>query len=426
MNLMDELQARGLVAEVTDRDGLSALLAGETITFYVGYDPTATSLHAGNLVPLSVATRLARAGHRLVAVIGGATGMVGDPSGRSSERKLLDAATLARNVAAIHGQVRRFVARDALLANNADWYGPISFLEFLRDVGKHITVNYMLAKESVRARLEDRDQGISYTEFSYMLLQGYDYVHLARVEGCRLQIGGADQWGNITCGVELYRKMEGPGKPPIYGLVSPLLLTAAGTKFGKSEKGQNVWLDPELTSPYQFYQYWLNADDADVEKYLKMFTFLSLEEIAAVIQEHEVDRSRRLAHRRLAAEVTTWVHGPDQARRAQAAAQVLFGGALTDLSDADLEPIVADAPATDVRRAELEAGLPVLDLVLRVGLVDSKSEARRLLAQGGVYLNNVRIDDAARVVGAADLATESMMLLRAGKKKIRIVRAVRD
>ncbi len=423
MTLLEELEARGLVAEVTDREALGKLLEEQRITFYCGYDPTAVSLHAGNLVPLSVAARLARAGHGYIALVGGATGMVGDPSGKSAERKLLDDDTLARNIEALRAQIQRFVSADAVMTNNRDWFGSITFLGFLRDVGKHLTVNYMLAKESVRARLEDREQGISYTEFSYMLLQGYDFVHLARTRACRLQIGGADQYGNITCGVELYRKMG--GGDPIYGLVAPLLLTAAGTKFGKSETGQ-VWLDPALTSPYQFYQFWLNAEDADVEKYLKMFTFVPIEEITSVMAEHEGDRARRLAQRRLATEVTTWVHGADAARRALAVTQVLFGGQVEGLRDEDLLPILADAPATDVPRAELEAGIGALDLLVRVGLASSKSDARRLVTQGGLYLNNVRVDDPNRAVTIGDLATESMILLRGGKKKIRIVRAVRN
>jgi tyrosyl-tRNA synthetase len=273
----------------------------------------------------------------------------------------------------------------------------------------------------VRARLEDREQGISYTEFSYMLLQGYDYVHLARTHGCRLQIGGADQWGNITCGTELYRKMG--GEQPIYALVAPLLLTASGAKFGKSEKGA-VYLDAELTSPYQFYQYWLNCEDADVERFLKMFTFLTLDEIAAVMREHDPDRARRLAQRRLAHEVTAWVHGAEATRRAEAVTGVLFGGAVDNLSDADLEPILADAPAVDVPRGDLERGVGLLELFVRAGVAESKSDARRLVTQGGAYVNNVRVDDANRVITAGDLATESMILLRGGKKKIRIVRAV--
>lgn len=421
-NLLTELRARNLIQDVTDEETLAKRLSDGSVAFYCGYDPTATSLHAGNLVPLSVATRLARAGHRFIAVVGGATGMVGDPSGKSSERKLLDNVTLADNLAALHRQITRFVSAEAIIVDNADWFRGVSFLDFLRDVGKHMTVNYMLAKESVRARLEDREQGISYTEFSYMLLQGYDFAHLAKSHGCELQIGGADQWGNITCGIELHRKMGGQAQ--LFGLVSPLLLTAAGTKFGKSEKGQNVWLDASLTSPYHFYQYWLNTDDADVEKYLKMFTFLELDEIAQLIVEHDADRGKRSAQRRLAAEVTTWVHGAEGARRALAVSQLLFGGAVADLRDEDLTPLLGDAPATEVPRLELGAGVGLLDLLVRAGLAASKGEARRLIEQGGIYLNNVRIDDSARTIGVTDLATESMALLRSGKKKMRILRAV--
>src|SRR5215470_6737051 len=336
-NILPELRARGLVHDVTDEETLGERLAEGPITFYCGYDPTATSLHAGNLVPLSVAARLARAGHRYVALTGGATGRVGDPSGKSAERKLLDEETLATNIAGVAAQLRRFVSAEAIFVNNHDWFGKIGFLEFLRDVGKHITVNYMLAKESVRARLEDREQGISYTEFSYMLVQGYDFVHLRRQLGCLLQIGGADQWGNITCGVELHRKMGGDGQ--LFGLVAPLLLTASGTKFGKSEGGTNVWLDPGLTTPYKFYQFWLNTDDADVEKYLRMFTFVGLEEIAAIMREHEPDRARRAAQRRLAEEVTRWVHGEEATREAIASSQALHGGDATSvLAHADAVP----------------------------------------------------------------------------------------
>jgi tyrosyl-tRNA synthetase len=414
-NILPELRARGLVHDVTDEDALGQRLASEPLTFYCGYDPTATSLHAGNLVPLSVATRLARAGHRFIAVVGGATGMVGDPSGKSSERKLLGEEQLAANLAALHAQVRRFVTADAVIVDNGDWFRPIGFLEFLRTVGKHMTVNYMLAKESVRARLEDREQGISYTEFSYMLLQGYDFVHLARAHGCRLQIGGADQWGNITCGVELHRKMGGDG--PLFGLVSPLLLTAAGTKFGKSEGGQNVWLDASLTSPYQFYQYWLNADDRDVEKYLKMFTFLDLEAIAALVGEHDVDRARRLAQRRLAEEVTTWVHGEAATREAVAASQALFGGsAEAVLAHADA------APSHPLTRAALPAA--VVELCVAGKLVASKSEARRLIEQGGLYVNDVKIAAIDQAVGADAFGASGAVVLRAGKKKMLVVRLV--
>lgn len=418
MKLIEELEARGLIHALSDREGLERLLDAGPVTFYCGYDPSGPSLHVGNLVPMSVMARLQRAGHRPIAVIGGATGMIGDPSGKSEERKLLSPEVLARNVESITAQIQR-VLPGAEMANNADWT-RMSYLEFLRDVGKHITVNYMLAKESVRARLEDREQGISYTEFSYMLLQAWDYAYLARERDCRLQVGGSDQWGNITCGIELARKL-GVGKE-LFALVAPLLMTASGTKFGKTEAGTSVWIDPKATSPYRFYQFWINSEDADVEKYLKMFTFLPLAEIAAIVAENDADRSKRLAQRHLAREVTTWVHGAEATRRVEAASQVLFGGSLAEMTDADLEPLLDDVPSTTVARAELEAGLPLVELLVRVALADSKGAARRLLQQGGVYVNNVRVDDAGRSLGVGDLATESMLLLRAGKKSYHLVR----
>lgn len=418
MKILDELYLRGLVQDATDRDAIGALLDREQVTFYCGFDPSGASLHAGTLVPFSICTRLARAGHRPLAIIGGATGMVGDPSGKSEERKLQDPETLARNVASVSAQIRRFLP-EAPVLNNADWT-QLSYLEFLRTIGKHITVNYMLAKESVRARLEDREQGISYTEFSYMLLQAWDFAYLAKEHGCRLQVGGSDQWGNITCGIELSRKMGNP--TPLYGAVTPLLMTAAGKKFGKSEAGTSIWLDPGLTSPYRFYQYWINAEDADVEKYLKMFTFLPLDEIGALLAEHDADRGRRLAQKRLAYEVTTWVHGADAARRAEAASGVIFGGSLAELRDADLAALMDDVPATALPRTELDAGLPLVDLLVRVRLAESKAAARRLLQQGGVYINNIKVDDPARAVTPADLATESILLLRAGKKSYHLLK----
>jgi tyrosyl-tRNA synthetase len=413
MKLLAELQDRNLVHDVTGADALQAALEAGPLTFYCGYDPTAISLHAGNLVPLSVMTRLARAGHKMIAVVGGATGMVGDPSGKAEERKLLDPATLEQNIAALRSQIGRFVSADAVVVNNADWIGRMSYLEFLRDVGKLITVNYMLAKESVRARLEDREQGISYTEFSYMLLQGYDFAHLARTYDCRLQVGGSDQWGNITCGIELSRKL-GHAKE-LFGLVTPLLLTSAGKKFGKSEEG-SVWLDGKLTSPYKFYQYWINTADEDVERYLKMFTFVPLDEIAAAMKEHERDRAQRVAQKRLAEEVTTWVHGAETTRQAQAATAAMFSGGA--MADADLDAM----PQTTWPRAELEAGVALVDTLVRVKLAKSKSEARRLIEQGGIYVNNLRVDDVARVLSASDLG-DGKLILRAGKKSYHLIRA---
>ncbi len=424
MNILEDLQARGLVHDVTDRDELGALLAGGGVPLYCGYDPTGVSLHAGNLIPTMLLARLQRAGHKPIVVVGGATGMVGDPSGKSDERQLLDEETLRANVEAIRGQLSRFLTfgdgpSDAVMVNNYDWLGPISYLEFLRDVGKHLTINYMTAKESVRARLEDREQGISYTEFSYMLLQAYDFVHLARTHGCRLQVGGSDQWGNITAGTELYRKMGGTER--LYGLVAPLLLDAQGNKMGKTAAGTRVWLDPALMSPYAFYQYWFNVEDADVERFLKIFSWKPLDEIAGIVAQHNETPGKRLGQRTLAEEITAWVHGADGARRAVAASQVMFGGALDDLSDADLEPLLADVPSSTLPRDELAAGVPLIDLLARTGLAKSKGAARRTLDQGGVYLNNQRVDGD-RPVTTSDLGTESMLVLRMGKKAYHIVR----
>ncbi len=418
MTIFEELEARGLVHESTDREALGKLLAGRGMVFYIGYDPSGPSLHAGTLIPILLMMRLARAGHTPIAVIGGATGMIGDPSGKSAERKLLGGDTLAKNVASVTAQLERFLP-GVEVVNNADWT-QMKYLEFLRDVGKHITVNYMLAKESVRARLEDRDQGISYTEFSYMLLQAWDYAVLARDRKCVLQCGGSDQWGNITCGIELARKLG--VEADLHGLVTPLLMTSAGTKFGKTEGGTSVWLDPAMTSPYQFYQYWLNTSDEDVPRYLKLFTFLSLDEIAALVAQHDADRAKRIGQKRLAEEITRTVHGDAGLQRAVAATGVLFGGSLEGVTDEDLQAACADAPSSEIPKGELAAGIGIVDLVARVGLADSKGAARRTLEQGGIYLNNVKVSDPKRVVTDADRATQTMILLRSGKKQYHIIR----
>jgi tyrosyl-tRNA synthetase len=423
MSILDDLQARGLLQDVSHRDELAALLARETVTMYAGFDPTAKSLHVGNLVPTIMLARLQRAGHRPVALVGGATGMIGDPTGKSDERNLLDLDTLAGNVASIRKQLERFFdfgggATGALMADNADWFRDIGYLAFLRDIGKLLTINYMMAKDSVRTRLEDRASGISYTEFSYMLLQAYDFVHLAEAHGCRLQVGGSDQWGNITAGIELQRKM---GRPPLYGLTGPLLLDASGEKMGKTSSGARVWLDPELTSPYAFYQYWLNTDDVDVERLLKIFSWKSIHEIAEIAREHQQAPENRLGQRMLAEEFTTWVHGGDATRSAIAASQVMFGGSLENLTDADLRPLLADVPSTSISRNALAQGIPLLDLLAQTNLAASRGAARRLIQGGGVYVNNVRVGDPAKVLTLEDLGTETMIVLRAGKKNYHIV-----
>lgn len=423
-SILDELDARGLIHDSTDRDELDDLLRGNTVPFYIGYDPTAISLHLGTLVPIATMARLQKAGHKPIVLIGGATGMIGDPSGKSSERQLLGTDELAANVEAIKAQLSRFLIfgdgpTDAIVVNNADWFQPISYIEFLRDVGKHITVNYMMAKESVRARLKDREQGISYTEFSYMLLQAYDYVHLANAYGCRLQLGGSDQWGNITAGVELGRKMA---RLHLHGVTMPLILDASGEKMGKTSTGSRVWLDPEMTSPYALYQYLLNVADADVEKFLKIFSWRPLDEIQAIATEHAEAPQKRVGQRALAEDVTRWVHGEDALRRAIAASQVMFGGSLEDLSDADLEPLLAELPSSEIPRGELEQGIDLVEMLARTGLAKSKGAARRLVQGGGVYVNNVRVSEVDRQLSLDDLGTETLIVLRAGKKSYHLVR----
>lgn len=424
MHLFDELSARGLLADVTDRNALAELLAKEVVSVYAGYDPSASSLHVGNLVPVILQRRFQRAGHRPVILVGGATGVIGDPSGKSNERNLLDADTLAQNVAGIRGQLSRFLEfgdgpTDAVLVNNADWLSGFGFLQFLRDVGKYLTVNYMMAKDSVKSRLEG-DTGISYTEFSYMLLQAYDFVHLSRALGCRLQVGGSDQYGNITAGCELSRKMGGQ---QLFGLTAPLLLDANGQKMGKTSTGERVWLDAERTSPYAFYQYWLNLSDEEAPRFLRLFSMRSLEELDELLRAHDVDRSKRQAQRELARTMTGWIHGEGSIARVEAASKVLFGGSLDGLEDEDLTMLSQVAPVIDVPRVELEAGIGIVDLLART-VADSKGAARRLVQHGGAYVNNVRVADLEHKVTAAHLATRTMLLVRSGNKNYRLVRAV--
>ncbi len=422
--LLDELEQRKLLADCTSRDELAKMLAEQCVRVYAGFDPTATSLHLGNLVPITGLVRLQRAGHKPYPLVGGATGMIGDPSGKSQERELLDTDTLGANVMAIEQQLRRFLDFDdaktgAVMVNNHDWFKSIGYLEFLRDVGKHITVNYMMAKESVRARLNDREQGISYTEFSYMLLQAYDFVVLGREHGCQVQLGATDQWGNITAGIELGRKLDGA---QLYGFVHPLLLDSKGQKMGKTAGGAKLWLDPELTSPYAFYQYFLNIDDGEVDKLMRMFSPRPLTEIAEIVTAHEEAPHKRAAQRLLAEDMVSYVHGEQNMRRAVAASQVMFGGALDEVDDAALEPLLADVPNSELARSELEQGVALLDLLANTGLAQSKGAARRLVKGGGVYLNNQRMSDEKRMVTHEDLGTETMMILRAGKKSYHIVR----
>jgi tyrosyl-tRNA synthetase len=422
MSFLDELDARGLIAEVTDREGLAALLASQSVPVYAGYDPTSPSLHVGNLVPTILLRRFQLAGHRPIVLVGGSTGMIGDPSGRSDERNLMDGDTLAFNLAGIRAQLSRLLDFDdpkvgAVMTNNADWTVGVSFLEFLRDIGKHLTINYMLAKQSVSARLEG-ESGISYTEFSYMLLQAFDFVQLCKLHGCRLQVGGSDQYGNITAGCELQHKLRGPR---LFGLVAPLLLDPSGAKMGKTSTGERIWLDAEKTSPYAFYQYWLNRNDDETPPLLRIFSLRSVDEIHELCREHDRDRSQRTAQRELARTMTAWIHGTAMVSRVELASRVMFGDSLDGLTDADLGVLAGTVPTVDVPRSELVTGVGIVDLLTRT-IVDSKGEARRLITQGGAYINNQRVTGVEHQVTLAHLATETMLVVRGGKKDYCLVR----
>ena len=430
---LDVLRARGFVQDVTDEAGLAAALDAGPVTYYVGFDPTAPSLHAGNLVGMMAMAWLQRHGHRPIALAGGATGRIGDPSGRDTEREVLDDATIDRHLAGIRRQLGLVLdlsgdpegsgpGAGGLLVDNHDWTAPVGVLDFLRDVGVHASVNQMIARESVRRRLQEREQGLSYAEFSYQLLQAFDFAHLHRRYGCVLQGGGSDQWGNIVAGIDLIRR-RGGGQA--YGLVWPLLTTADGSKFGKSA-GNAIWLDAGLTSPYAYYQYWVNAADADVVRFLKLFTFLELDVIDELGRELERDPGARLAHRELAREATRIIHGDAGVLAAEGATAVLFGDApFSDLSDEVLTAAFEEAPSVTLARARLDAdGVGLLEAMTAVGLTKGNAEARRLVQQGAVRLNNARIDDPQYRLGPADLASESTAVIRAGKKRYGLVRFV--
>jgi tyrosyl-tRNA synthetase len=426
-DLFADLQWRGLVHQSTDDARMGAWLAERPRTLYVGFDPTADSLHVGSLTGLLVLRRFQQAGHRPIAVVGGATGMIGDPSGKSAERNLLDKDQLAKNVDGMAAQMRRFLDFDsgptaALLLNNYDWTASWSYLEFLRDVGKNFPVNVMLAKDSVKSRLGrgegDDSAGMSYTEFSYMLLQAFDFVHLYKTHGCELQAGGSDQWGNITAGIDLARRMHGA---QLFGVTWPLLTKSDGSKMGKTESGA-VWLSAERTSPYAFYQYWINVDDADAGVCLRRLTELSRAEIEALDAARAAEPAKRKSQRRLAEELTQLVHGAEGLAAARRATDIFFGAEVSELSDAELEQIFADVPNKQLSRAMLSEGLSIVDALCEAGLAASKGEARRTVAQGGAYVNNRRVDDVERKLSAADLASETVVVLRSGKKKYALLR----
>jgi tyrosyl-tRNA synthetase len=414
-HILDELSWRGLIAQSTDIDALRRELDQGPVTLYCGFDPTAPSLHAGNLVPLLMLKRFQRAGHRPIVLAGGATGMIGDPRD-AGERTLNTLDVVAEWAGRIRGQLERFVDFDdspigAVVENNLNWTGQQNVLEFLRDAGKHFSVNVMLNRETVKRRLES--DGMSYTEFSYLLLQSQDYQQLYRQYGCKLQVGGSDQWGNLVGGVDLIRRTEGVG---VHALTAPLVTDAEGRKFGKSTGGGNLWLDPEMTSPYAWYQYFVNVGDADVVRYLRMFTFLDQEEIAALAEDTEQRPHLRSAQKRLAEEFTTLVHGEDQTRQVINASQALFGrGELADLDERTLDAAMAEVPNGKVD----PSGEPtIVDLLLAGGLVDSKGAARRTVKEGGAYVNNVKIADEEWKPATDDALHGKWLVVRRGRRNV--------
>jgi tyrosyl-tRNA synthetase len=425
---LELLRARGFVQDVTDEAALREAFVAGRVTYYVGFDPTAPSLHAGNLVGMMAMAWLQRAGHRPIALAGGGTGRIGDPSGRDTERTMLGEDELAANLEGIRRQLGAFLDLDdaeggerGFLVDNHAWLSRLDLLGFLRDVGVHSPVSAMLGRESVKRRLEGREQGITYTEFTYQLLQAYDFVHLSRAHGCVLQGGGSDQWGNITAGIDLARRLDGV---QLHGLVWPLLTTADGAKFGKSA-GNAVWLDAGMTSPYAYYQYWFNAADADVERFLRLFTFLPLAEVADVVAEHAADPSARHGQRVLAREATRILHGDDGVASAERATDVLFGDEpYGTMGDDVLAAAFGEAPSIEISRARLDEGIGLLELMTAVGASASNGEARRLVQQGAVRINNAPVDDPARVVTPADLAGETTVVLRAGRRRQFLARFV--
>ena len=419
MDILSDLEARGLIHDTTDRDALASRLAAGPITLYCGFDPTADSLHVGNLIGLLTLRRFQMAGHVPISLAGGATGMIGDPSGRDAERNLLDDEGLARNLEGILPQLRKFLEFEgesaAKLLDNRAWTVGVGVLDFLRDVGKHVTVNQMVAKDSVKSRMSEGD-GISYTEFSYMLLQGYDYMWLADNENCELQVGGSDQWGNIVLGVDLIRRKLGQ---TAYALTWPLLTKPDGSKYGKTAGGETIWLSPNKMSPYRFYQAWIGVDDSEVRKLLLQLTFLSLEEIEVLVAEHEKDPQQRVGQRMLAGELTGIVHGEAAAASAMEASAVLFDPDvdITAVSESALEFVSGEVPSTAIQTL----GSSIIDLLVESGLCQSRKDAKRAITEGGIYLNGGRVADADFLPSKGNLLHEKYLLLRRGKKQWHLV-----
>ena len=423
MGIIEELEWRDLISDCTDREGLQERLAKGPITLYCGFDPTADSLHVGSLVPLLALRRFQLCGHHPIAVAGGATGSIGDPSGKTAERQLLTHELLKANIEGVKVQLGSFmefegVENAAQLVDNADWTAPLSFLDVLRDIGKHFKVNAMVSKESVRARMEDRDVGISYTEFSYMILQALDFHYLCETQDCELQVGGSDQWGNITAGIDLIHRKQ---NRQAYGLTLPLITNADGTKFGKTESGA-VWLDVNRTSIYQFYQFWVRVDDRDVVRYLKYFTFLSRDEVEELASQHEAEPHARIAHKALAREVTALVHGEEAVTEAIRASEILFGGELEGITEATFREVAGEVPTCELSTNRFGGeGLWLPELLHEAGLAQSRGQARKYVKGGGVYVNGKRIDDEQHKLPTTDLMFGKYVLLRRGKRNYAVV-----
>ena len=425
MNVFDEFQWRGMVSDSTE--GLPQLLAKEKITAYIGFDPSASSLHVGSLLPIMGLMHLQRYGHTPIAIVGGGTGLIGDPSGKTQERPLITKEDVEANLQGIKEQLNRFLDFDskvnrAIMVNNADWLYTLSMLDFLRDVGRYFTVNYMIAKESVKRRLE-HEEGISFTEFSYLMLQSYDFLVLYDRYHCACQMGGSDQWGNITAGIDLIRRLRGD---KAYGLVFPLVTTTSGTKFGKTEQG-TIWLDAQRTSPFRFYQFWINADDNDAITYLKFFTLLSQSEVQSLEEAVATSPEKRDAQRKLAQEATRLVHGEAALIKAERASCVLFGEEIKNLSMEDVLDIFADVPSSEIAKSRFSGGeIGLVDLLVSSGLAQSKGEARRLTQGGGAYLNNIRVTDVQRAISLNDSIEGKIFILRKGQKEYRLVKVTEN
>jgi len=417
--VIDILEERGFVEQITDT-GVGEAAATQTLKCYVGFDPTARSLHLGHVIPVMGLAHFQRMGHIPIALVGGGTGMIGDPSGKTVERQLLSKDDVEENARRLREQLSKFFTFDgpqaALLLNNAEWLMPLKLVDFLRDIGKHFSVNSMIAKESVRWRLEERGQGISFTEFTYMLLQAYDFYHLHKYYGCSAQAGGKDQWGNITAGIELIRRMSGGSA---HGLTFPLLTTASGVKIGKTEGAQGsemVWLDPQLTSPYRMYQYWINTDDRDVVKFLKLFTFLGLETIGELEETLRQNPGKREPHRVLALEFTKMVHGEEAAKSVREVSEILFGREVHEISPEALDALAVEVPVTRISKDRLQSGMPLVDALIETKLAKSKRAARDLIGQGGAYVNNGAWKDIEARIDLNQALLGRAVLLRSGKK----------